>query len=499
MAAKKSSNNTSKKTTKKRTAMPPEPVKENSLLNPLFIHGVIWSVMIAATLISMYIDTDAIIPVAVKSTCGGLFGIMAYVLPAIFIGTLIYLVNTKSIGKMWQKFILLFLEMTDICALIGLFADYDADSAYSICSAYTNGGGAVGVAIAQGLSGFISSIGAFLVLIVLFVVIGCLIAKFNIVPYIIGGIKHFMGFSSDTVERVRENAERRREARETNSDEPDDDEYYEPEENKRKAKGRRLKHDLADDDSIPEGLAKRRMKKQESSRDKAYTGSPMDIAKDFAIDLEHNNGVQNGDILNDGYDYDKEFDLYNMRFDDVNMPASDDSVGTTGSFDPLREQPAAEEEPVRTKRKKTAMKPTDEEPENSGSFDESIFNTYSDDPVPVDEDIMDNYGEAAATEEKKPKEKKLSEKEKDSFIAELDDAMAEEHYEYQYPSLDLLDTAKRVSNDQRQELYKKAEQLIAVLDNFGVKAKPVQVTQGPTVTRYEIQPGTGVKVSSITK
>ena len=42
-----------------------------------------------------------------------------------------------------------------------------------------------------------------------------------------------------------------------------------------------------------------------------------------------------------------------------------------------------------------------------------------------------------------------------------------------------------------------AEKLISVLDNFGVKAKLLHVTQGPTVTRYEIQPDTGVKLSKI--
>ena len=57
--------------------------------------------------------------------------------------------------------------------------------------------------------------------------------------------------------------------------------------------------------------------------------------------------------------------------------------------------------------------------------------------------------------------------------------------------------AKPVSGDKRRELYTKAEQLIAVLDNFGVKAKPVQVTQGPTVTRFEIQPESGIKLAKI--
>lgn len=497
MAAKKGSVNKSKKTAKKRSAVPAKQAEGNSLLNPLFIHGAVLSVIIAATLISMYIETDAIVPVAVKSVCGGLFGIMAYILPAIFIGMLIYLVNTKSIERMWQKLILLFLELADICAIIGLFADYDVASAYSICSAYTNGGGTVGVGIAQWLSGLISEIGAFLLLIVLFVAMGCLIAKFNIMPYIINGIKRFMGFSSDTFERVRKrradgSPEYGRERDEDDISEPDEWEFSPEDENRGRKKSRRLKHDLPSDDTVPKGLGERR---RENGGD-PYAGSPMDIAKDFAIDLEHNSGVQNNNILNDGYDDDRRFDLYNMRFDDSSIPVSGETVGTTGSFDPLREQSAPEISPGKAERKTTDSKLAAVQTESGSKFDDSIFNTYSDPPVPVDE-ACTGANEAETGEKKKTKSRRLSEAEKDSIISELDDAMAGEHYEYHYPPLELLDNPKRTSNDQRHELYKKAEQLISVLDNFGVKAKPVQVTQGPTVTRYEIQPSSGTKLSKI--
>ena len=36
-----------------------------------------------------------------------------------------------------------------------------------------------------------------------------------------------------------------------------------------------------------------------------------------------------------------------------------------------------------------------------------------------------------------------------------------------------------------------------VLSDFGITAKVVNATQGPTVTRYEIEPAPGVKVSRI--
>ncbi|SDB93991.1 DNA segregation ATPase FtsK/SpoIIIE, S-DNA-T family [Pelagirhabdus alkalitolerans] len=56
-------------------------------------------------------------------------------------------------------------------------------------------------------------------------------------------------------------------------------------------------------------------------------------------------------------------------------------------------------------------------------------------------------------------------------------------------------------NDQSQEdktwLTKKSELLIQTLEEFNVKAKIANVMQGPSVTRFEIQPETGVKVSKV--
>ncbi len=42
-----------------------------------------------------------------------------------------------------------------------------------------------------------------------------------------------------------------------------------------------------------------------------------------------------------------------------------------------------------------------------------------------------------------------------------------------------------------------ARKLEATLESFGVRAKVLEVVRGPAVTRYEIQPDVGVKVSRI--
>ena len=76
---------------------------------------------------------------------------------------------------------------------------------------------------------------------------------------------------------------------------------------------------------------------------------------------------------------------------------------------------------------------------------------------------------------------------------------SQSNYEnYTKPSLELLTKigSKANENDKRKAL-ENASLLIKTLSNFGVDTKMGQVTLGPTITRYEVQPNPGVKVSRI--
>ena len=67
---------------------------------------------------------------------------------------------------------------------------------------------------------------------------------------------------------------------------------------------------------------------------------------------------------------------------------------------------------------------------------------------------------------------------------------------YHFPSLDILAKGKG-SQSNGEEVAQNAMMLENVLSNFGITAKVVNATQGPTVTRYEVEPAPGVKVSRI--
>ncbi len=74
----------------------------------------------------------------------------------------------------------------------------------------------------------------------------------------------------------------------------------------------------------------------------------------------------------------------------------------------------------------------------------------------------------------------------------------EEKHEYIYPSLDILKKPGETTIDKRKEMLETSKKLMETLKSFGVEAKLLQVTNGPAVTRYEIQLNAGVKISKIT-
>ena len=71
--------------------------------------------------------------------------------------------------------------------------------------------------------------------------------------------------------------------------------------------------------------------------------------------------------------------------------------------------------------------------------------------------------------------------------------------EYEFPPLSLLKKPKASSGkkDDNVVLQETAEHLQQVMEDFGVNATVVNASRGPAVTRYEVQPAHGVKVSKI--
>ncbi|MBQ9861839.1 MAG: DNA translocase FtsK [Clostridia bacterium] len=105
------------------------------------------------------------------------------------------------------------------------------------------------------------------------------------------------------------------------------------------------------------------------------------------------------------------------------------------------------------------------------------------------------YEEAPEKDEETPLE---AEDEKDLPTEKTADKKSEDDA-YCYPPLSLLNESKSMDESAAaREQTATAELLIQTLNEFGVSAKVIDISCGPTVTRYELQPSAGVKISRIT-
>ena len=113
---------------------------------------------------------------------------------------------------------------------------------------------------------------------------------------------------------------------------------------------------------------------------------------------------------------------------------------------------------------------------------------------------VDEALNAAKTEKtaRKSRAKKSDENSEDIQEVEPENIVMERE-DYKFPPIDLLKgVPARSAATEAAELENTAERLVNALKSFGVETRIVDISRGPTVTRYELQPSAGVKISKIT-
>ena len=81
----------------------------------------------------------------------------------------------------------------------------------------------------------------------------------------------------------------------------------------------------------------------------------------------------------------------------------------------------------------------------------------------------------------------------------VEDAEPVDTFQYQYPPIELFERSPDESDPTAQdELKANAKKLVDTLESFGVRTRVLDISRGPAVTRYEVQPMAGVKISRIT-
>lgn len=119
-------------------------------------------------------------------------------------------------------------------------------------------------------------------------------------------------------------------------------------------------------------------------------------------------------------------------------------------------------------------------------------------PIDLSDESLDNAKQAA-----EEYMEKREEAEKAEIASKAEMSLYDQHKDdektYIFPPVTLLrETEKLDASVETEELQTNGKVLIDTLASFGVKAQIVDIARGPSVTRYEIKPAAGVKISKIT-
>lgn len=512
--------------------------------------------------IFVYIDMGdgGMINTFVKHMIFGLFGWTGYFVPISVIGYFAYLIFYRQPKRMWLKLAQTTGALSALSSLISLRVGFENpyDAFYD---GYTNirGGGYIGALIGGFSKSMLQSVLSYILFSVILIILLANIVNLPWKKYILEAVDFVTGKTNGSLEKARNNHVKPKKQKKQKEvyDEIPAEEYYAEEfedryddgyddkygddiehyERKPKKKGilKNLSDSISDmkdkfiggeeeneDDFYNRTISKKSSKKNPEPKpyDEFLAGlydDEYDESQDYSesensaagnnyadefIPEEFDNGI--GDVFGDEEDTVPAEDV-SLIDKTVNskMYRSNDDIFGSDEFDAgsLNDEPVfnayedAAEVPFNEMRTEMGTKKGTETLRNESvqSGINSEINTERSAAVPAPVPA-----ENKAKREVKDRADKITDSEKQSFSEELDTALEKEHIEYVFPPLDLLDKASGAGNDMRVEMRRTAENLISVLSDFGVKAKLLQVTQGPAVTRYEIQPDTGTKLSKIT-
>ncbi len=243
-------------------------------------------------------------------------------------------------------------------------------------------------------------------------------------------------------------------------------------------------------------------------------------------------GTESRDLTYDGeevldfalFDDQDDFYLQKKRQHQQQAPAQEEKKPRTRKDTPkpaARKPQPAEEVPEKPVKKEPAREEDIQIHMPSYDFGEPDFGdipivfgekTQKEKPDDGVQTVLDDYVESAKEDSPihhkrtgsvlpasmQPKDEPLSEEEAEALVEELDLSGKPVLQEYQFPSIELLHPGSNEENgESREDLLRNARTLENSLLSFGVEAKVLQVNKGPSVTRYELQPSEGVRVSRI--
>ena len=518
-----SSNRTRKSTTNSRSRQAQRTAQDSELFHEI---GLI--VLFVVMVILFCCNFGIIGPVgnAISGVLFGIFGFTAYIAPiVIFLAVAFWFANEgnpTAVRKMIAG-VVLFLMLGVICDLIartaGSMEQYDIKLLYTNCSTGKKGGGILAGSICYLLLHYLETVGTVLVVLLCSVISLILVTERSFLNSMRNGGDRIRELSREDAVRRRENAQIRRQEQEERNSQREEARRIREEERRIREEERRLRAEEKENEQILNAIPR---------REKKVSGVMMDTS----LKKQETQPVgRREDIHEIVYEEDaQEIPVV----EETRVTSSDfDKIKVTGMHQVTMQEAAAEEPYEEIPVEEVTSAATFKKPfERRESWQEeaalltpqaeSIRIHKEDIPEPVEEPVTEwqsssdmrqlqpetepvvrEPAETATTESRirpkimapePPKGNSLAE---DQIHKDIAKAAKQPPAEYRIPPLSLLQKGKAATGDSSRELKETAMRLQQTLNTFGVKVTITDISQGPSVTRYELQPEQGVKVSKI--
>mgnify|MGYP005980827077 FL=1 len=512
-----SSGRTRKSTTSSRSRQAQRSAQDSELFHEI---GLI--VLFVAMLILFCCNFGIIGPVgnAISGVLFGIFGFTAYIAPiVIFLAVAFWFANEGNPTAV-RKVIagaVLFLMIGVVCDLIaktaGSMEQYDIKLLYTNCSTGKKGGGILAGSICYLLLHYLETVGTVLVVLLCSLISLILVTERSFLNSMRNGGDRIRELSREDAARRRENAEIRRQEQEERTSQREEARRIREEERRIREEERRLRAEEKENEEILNAVPR---------REKKVTGVMMDTSlkkqdtqpagrRDDIHEIVYEEDAQEAPAVEETRVTSSDFDKINVTdihqvtmqeaADDVSyedIPVEEVSSAATFKKPFERRESWQEEAALLTPQAESIRihKEDIPEPENtpveSGGADRGMQqmqpeqNPYE---VPSVSRVRPKI-----TAPEPPKGNSLAE---DQIHKDIAKAAKQPPAEYRIPPLSLLQKGKAATGDSSRELKETAMRLQQTLNTFGVKVTITDISQGPSVTRYELQPEQGVKVSKI--
>ena len=518
-----SSNRTRKSTTNSRSRQAQRTAQDSELFHEI---GLI--VLFVVMVILFCCNFGIIGPVgnAVSGVLFGIFGFTAYIAPiVIFLAVAFWFANEgnpTAVRKMIAG-VVLFLMLGVICDLIartaGSMEQYDIKLLYTNCSTGKKGGGILAGSICYLLLHYLETVGTVLVVLLCSVISLILVTERSFLNSMRNGGDRIRELSREDAVRRRENAQIRRQEQEERNSQREEARRIREEERRIREEERRLRAEEKENEQILNAIPRREKKVSGVMMDtslKKQEAQPVGRREDIH-EIVYEEDAQEIPVV-------EETRVTSSDFDKIKVTGMHQvTMQETAAEEPYEEIPVEEVTSAATFKKPFERRESwQEEAALLTPQAESIRIHKEDIPEPVEEPVTEwqsspdmrqlqpetepvvrEPAETATAESRirpkitapePPKGNSLAE---DQIHKDIAKAAKQPPAEYRIPPLSLLQKGKAATGDSSRELKETAMRLQQTLNTFGVKVTITDISQGPSVTRYELQPEQGVKVSKI--